>query len=172
MRLSNLMALVGILILSGCQTSPNWITARGTAAALNSPASQQAVPAADLKKLAYLTVTSIRLVPDYVDPGHAFSVKVLIRNEGESESRPFEVEAQANLVTKNTVQSYPVGGKEVITIRPHQVALVTMTRNEGLNVPGLYTITVSLHKANLEIPGAADRFNPGIPEKPLIVKQY
>ncbi len=159
MKSTNWLALAALL--SGCQ-QPQGIGA--------SPAPSETM--AGQKKLAYLTVASLGLAPAVVYPGQRFSAKVLIRNEGETESRPFEVEAQANLTTGNAVASYPVGGKEVLALKPGQAASLTLARKEGLDKPGSYRVTVSLHRANLEIPGAFDRFNPKLPEKRLIVREY
>jgi hypothetical protein len=167
MRLAKPIVLMMVLILSGCQGFFNG----GSAVALTSLTSSEDVDIAELEKLAYLTVVSLRLEPESVDSGHAFSAILLVRNDGETESRPFEVEVQANLITKNSVTSYPLGGKIGHTIKPHQVAQFTVTRKEGLNTPGIYTIIVSLHSANLETPLAIDRFNPKTPKKQLIVKQ-
>jgi hypothetical protein len=156
-----------VLSLSGCQDPFKG----GSAMTLTSMSPSNDVDIAELESLAYLTVISLKLVPESVDPDHAFSAILLVRNDGKTESRPFEAEAQANLITKNTVTSYPIGGKVVQTIKPHQVVSLTLTRKQGLNHPGIYTITVSLHRANLEIPGSVNQFNPKTPEKQLIVKQ-
>ncbi len=163
------VGILSVLILPGCQQSGG-LKGGGRSAATISPASPQG--AGGSEKLAYLTVTSLRLAPESVEPGRPFSARVLIKNEGETESRPFEVEAQANLITQDAVKSYPIGGKEVLTLKPHQAALLTMTRKQGLDQPGVYTVTVSLHRANLELPGSTDRFNPKVPEKSITVRTY
>ncbi|MGZ5045318.1 MAG: hypothetical protein ACXV8P_11065, partial [Methylobacter sp.] len=126
---------------------------------------------AELETLAYLTVASLKLEPESVESGRPFSAILVVRNDGETEARPFEVEVQANLMTSGSETAYPIGGQVVPRLNPGQVIQIMATRKEGLTIPGTYKIIVSLHRANLEIPGAVDRFNPKTPEKQLIVKR-
>ncbi len=108
-----MLLAMALAAMPGCQQVGDLATVSGEA---SSPAETQ--PASEPEKLAYLKVISFSLVPDVADPGHGFSAKVPIRNEGATESRPFEVEAQANLIAENSVTSYPIGGREVITLKP------------------------------------------------------
>jgi hypothetical protein len=166
MRLANLIVLVLISVLCGCQ---DFLSGRGIVS-LTPPTSPQGTDIAELETLAYLTVVSLTLEPKSVKPGRPFSTILVIRNDGEMESKLFEVEEQANLITNGSETAYPIGGKVVPRLNPRQAIQIMATRKEGLNIPGTYEITVSLHRANLEVPGAVDRFNPKMPEKQLIVK--
>lgn len=166
MHLTKLIVLVSVSVLCGCQ---DFLSGRGIVP-LAPPTSPQVANIVELKTLAYLTVSSLKLEPEPVEPGRPFSVILVVHNDGEMESKPFEVEAQANLITNGSETAYPIGGKVVPRLNPRQVIQIMATRKEGLNIPGTYKIIVSLHKANLEVPGAVDRFNPRTPEKQLIVK--
>lgn len=167
MRLAKPIVLVVVSLLCGCQ---DFLSGRGIVS-LSPPASPQRADIAELETLAYLTVASLKLEPESVESGRPFSAIVVVRNDGETESKPFEVDVQANLITNDSETAYPIGGKMVPRLDPRQVIKIKATKKEGLNIPGTYKIIVSLHRANLEIPGAIDRFNPKTPEKQLIVKQ-
>ncbi|MGZ4959514.1 MAG: hypothetical protein ACXV7J_09690 [Methylomonas sp.] len=167
MRFAKPIVLVVVSVLCGCQ---DFLNDRGIVS-LAPPTSSQRIDIAEPESLAYLTVASLKLERESVEPGHPFTAILVISNDGESESKPFEVEVQANLITSDSERAYPIGGKVVLRLNPHQVIQIMVTRKEGLIIPGTYKIMVSLHSVNLEVPGAVDRFNPNMPEKQLIVKQ-
>ncbi len=160
MRIAKLIVLVVVTVLCGCQ---DFLSGRGVS--LVSPTSPQRADIAEPETLAYLTVASLKLEPESVEPGQPFSAILVVRNDGEAEARPFEVEVQANLITSVSETAYPIGGQVVPRLNPGQVIQIMATRKEGLNIPGTYNIIISLHRANLEVPGAVNRFNPQTPEK-------